>query len=368
MSPGGSTALSVSDFDSSFSAMARLKPLAGQGKGSIAAILPGAGTAAQDAQSDAPYLTQSFVSAGLKQNKDFTVRSAQGSAATQVSDARQAIAKGAAVLIVDPVDPGVGVQIEAFAQQHGVQVVDYDQLVPGGTRSYYVGFDNVKAGALMAKGLTDCVTAWGVQKPEVIVMKDDPSDSSAASVAQGSSSVLDPLFASGTYTEVAALPGTPVAGTALTEFEQAFAQHDNVNAALIPDDASAGPIVRYLRDQGVKPKTFPTTGQDASLVGLQNILTGYQCGTVYKPAYLEAQAAAALAVYLRAGQQPPPALTNGTMQDTGEGKAVPAVLLTPEWVTASNLGSTVVADKSVPAAQLCAGQYASACTAAGIHG
>ena len=55
----------------------------------------------------------------------------------------------------------------------------------------------------------------------------------------------------------------------------------------------------------MKPKTFPTTGQDATLTGLDNVLAGYQCGTVYKPIYLEAQAAAALALYLRAGAKPP---------------------------------------------------------------
>jgi D-xylose transport system substrate-binding protein len=32
------------------------------------------------------------------------------------------------------------------------------------------------------------------------------------------------------------------------------------------------------------------------VAGLQNILAGYQCGTVYKPVYLEAQGAAALAL------------------------------------------------------------------------
>ena len=42
--------------------------------------------------------------------------------------------------------------------------------------------------------------------------------------------------------------------------------------------------------------------------GLRNILKGYQCGTVYKPIYLEAQGAAAVALYLRAGQTPPPSL------------------------------------------------------------
>ena len=72
------------------------------------------------------------------------------------------------------------------------------------------------------------------------------------------------------------------------------------------------PIITYLQQQGVKPNTFPMTGQDATLVGLQNIISGYQCGTVYKPIFLEAQAATALAMYLRAGVKPPAALINGT--------------------------------------------------------
>ena len=83
--------------------------------------------------------------------------------------------------------------------------------------------------------------------------------------------------------------------TALSEFEQQFTAHKNINAALIPNDENGAPIIHYLQSQGVKAKTFPTTGQDATLTGLQNILAGYQCGTVYKPIYLEAQAAAALA-------------------------------------------------------------------------
>ena len=81
---------------------------------------------------------------------------------------------------------------------------------------------------------------------------------------------------------------------------------------LVPNDENAAPIIHYLQSLSVKPKTFPVTGQDATLVGLQNILAGYQCGTAYKPIYLEAQAAAALAMYLRAGEKPPAALANGS--------------------------------------------------------
>ena len=45
---------------------------------------------------------------------------------------------------------------------------------------------------------------------------------------------------------------------------------------------------------------------------------------------------------------------------------MPSVLWTPEWVTTANMNSTVIADNFVQASQLCVGQYAADCTAAGI--
>ena len=80
------------------------------------------------------------------------------------------------------------------------------------------------------------------------------------------------------------------------------------------------------------------------------MLAGYQCGTVYKPIYLEAQAAVALALYLRAGSKPPASLVNGKTQDTTANVSVPSVLVTPKWVTTANMNATVVKDNFVPAA------------------
>ena len=72
-----------------------------------------------------------------------------------------------------------------------------------------------------------------------------------------------------------------------------------------------------------------TTGQDATLAGMANVLTGYQCGSVYKAVYQEAQDAVAIATILRAGQTPPSALLNGTTSPpTGKpGNQQPASLL-----------------------------------------
>jgi D-xylose transport system substrate-binding protein len=345
--------------------MAALKPLAAEGKGNVAAILPDTVSSARYTEFDAPYLAQALALAGLSPTQ-FSVQNAQGSDSTELSDAQAAITKGASVLIMDPLDSGVGAQIESYAKSHGVKVVDYDRLTLGGSREYYVSFNNVEVGTLIGKGFVACAAAEHVAKPNVLVMRGAPTDNNATLFAQGYDAVLAPYFANKTYVDVGTPAGTWDPPTAESEFQQAYTAHKNINSLVSPNDENAAPIITYLQREGIKAGTFPVTGQDATLVGLQNILSGYQCGTVYKPIYIEAQAAVALAMYLRAGKTPPSSLVNNTTEDSQEHVAVPSVLGVPEWVTPSNMNSTVIADQFVPAQQLCVGQYAAECKAAGI--
>ena len=356
--------LSLSQINNSFSAMSALKPLAAKGQGSIAVILPETATAGHFREFDAPYLKESFRKAGLKASQ-YTVQMPHGS--DQFSAAQTAITKGASVLIVDARYSGVGVHIESYAKAHGVPVIDYDTLTLGGTRNYYVGFDSLKVGVLLGQGLVNCVSAWGVKHLQIIVMKGAPTEYNAPLFAEGYDAVLARQFSSG-WKDVSNPPGTWDPHIALGEFQQQYTAHKNINAALIPNDENGAPIIGYLQSKGIKARTFPTTGQDATLGGLQNILAGYQCGTVYKPIYLEAQAAAALAMYVRAGVTPPAGLLNENFTDPQTNTSVESVLLTPEWVTTENMNSTVIADKFVPVSDLCKGKYTSACSAAGISG
>ena len=151
--------------------------------------------------------------------------------------------------------------------------------------------------------------------------------------------------------------GTWTPSQALTDFEGAYSANSKINAVLTPNDENAAPIIAYLQSKGLPPDTIPFTGQDATPTGFQNIISGYQCGTVYKPIYEEAQAAAALALYLRAGVKPPKGLVNGTTTDSSTKIAayehVPSVLLTSSWVTASTIESTVIAQKFVSVSSIC---------------
>ena len=358
--------ISLGSFDRTLSAMATLKPLASLGKGNVAVILPDTVTSARYTEFDAPYMTTALGLAGLSSSQ-FSVQNAQGSDATELSDAQTAITKGASVLIMDPLDSGVGAQIESLAKSHGVAVIDYDRLTLGGSRAYYVSFNNVLVGTTIGTGFVSCASAWHVAKPNVLVMKGDPTDNNATLFAQGYLGVLNPHFADKSYVLVGTPAGTWTPTVAVSEFQQQFTAHKNINSVLTPNDENAAPIIHYLQTTlHVKANTFPVTGQDATIVGLQNILSGYQCGTVYKPIYLEAEAATALAMYLRAGKTPPASLVNGTTNDSKTSTAVPSVLATPKWVTTSNMASTVVADQFVKASQLCVGSFAAACKTAGI--
>jgi D-xylose transport system substrate-binding protein len=365
LSPSQVPKLSYNDFNLSFSAMSKLKILASHGSGNVAAILPDTVSSTRYVEFDAPYLRKAMLDAGLSSSQ-IVIQNAQGSDATEYSDAQADITKGAKVLIMDPLDSGVGAKIESYAKAHGVPVIDYDRLTLGGSRKYYVSFNNVYVGTLLGQGLVSCISAWHVSKPQVMVMHGATTDNNATLFADGYDAVLAPYFANHTYTDVSNPAGTWTPTVALTEFQAAYTAHPNINAVLMPNDENGAPIIHYLQTRHVKPMTFPVTGQDATLTGLQNIISGYQCGTVYKPIYLEAQSAVALAMYLRAGITPPSSLVNGSVKDVDTGVNVPSILETPEWVTATTIQSTVVKDSFVPASQICAGSFAADCSKYGI--
>jgi D-xylose transport system substrate-binding protein len=360
--------LSYKDFTLTYAAMKALKPLATKGKGSVAVILPDTTSSTRYTEFDAPMLKTALTDAGLKSSQ-IIIQNAQASDSTFITDVQADITAGAKVIGIDPEDSATGVKAEQLAAAAGVKTIDYDRLTLGGAMSgkYYVSFNNVNVGVLLGKGLVSCVKAWKVSSPKVIVMRGAPTDNNATLFANGYLSVLNPYFNGKGWTNLAQPAGTWDPPTAETEFQQAFTANPSANALLSPNDENAAPIITYLKTQGVKPNTFPVTGQDATLVGIQNIISGYQCGTVYKPVFLEAQAAAALAMYLRAGITPPKTLINGTTQDTVNNIAVPSILETPEWVTPTTVEKTIVHDKFVPASQICAGGYKADCTKYKIH-
>jgi D-xylose transport system substrate-binding protein len=366
----------ISDFDAAFTVMSQFIPLTQAGTGMVGVILPDTTTSTRYVDFDAPYLQQAFVRAGYLTSQ-FKIDNAQGSDATELSLAQADIQAGATVLVMDPLDATVGGQIETLAEQSGVTLISYDRATFQGTSTYYVSFNNVKVGNLIGQGFLDCVTAWGVTSPQVFELDGgENSDPNAIDFAKGYNSVIwgqeaTPLNAGTTNSKGMTLVNemiTPdwINATGGTIFQQQFTAHPNINATVEANDGLANVVIQDLKGAGIQAKTIPTTGQDATIQGMENVLTGYQCGSVYKPIYLEAQAAVALATILRAKQTPPASLLNGTTTNADKTVTEPAVLLTPVWVDASNMAATVIKDQFVSASDLCTAVGTDVCSAAGI--
>lgn len=360
VSSAGGTGVSASTFNANYTTMAKLTAITNAGKGGIGVILPDEVSSNRYVDFDAPNLTTALTDAGLPP-ADLNVQNALGVDATEISIAQGDIASGDKVLIMDPLDSTTGVTIEQMAAKAGVKVIDYDRLTVGGSAQYYVSFNNVAVGTLIGQGELACLKQEKVKKPLMYVMNGSTStDNNAVLFAQGYDRVLNHAgFKASvggrgnakTINETGTGTWTP--SQALTDFQGAFAKNPKINAVVTPNDENAAPIIAYLQKKGLKPNTIPFTGQDATLTGFQNIISGYQCGTVYKPIWQEAQAAAALALYLRAGKTPPAALVNGTTKDPSMARNVPSVLLKATWVTAPKIQGTVIANGVINAVALC---------------
>ncbi|HUZ86861.1 MAG TPA: substrate-binding domain-containing protein, partial [Candidatus Baltobacterales bacterium] len=327
---------------------------------------------------DQPYLTKAFTMAGYSSSQ-FKIDNAQGNEATELAQAQADITQGATVLVMDPLNSTVGSQIQALAASKGVKLISYDRATFTGTNTYYVSFDNVQVGKLIGQGFMDCISAWNVSNPKVFTLNGgEDSDPNAVSFAQGYNQVVwgdttTPETVGKTNSKGYTLVGDQVAPgwdntKGQTIFQQQYTAHPEINATIEANDGLGNAVIQVLKQKNVKPKTIPTTGQDATLQGMENILTGYQCGSVYKAVYLEAQDAVALATILRAGLTPPAALVNSTTTPPSgvTGTQQPASLLTPVWVTSANMATTVIKDNFVDKTTLCQAVTAAVCTAAGI--
>ena len=344
----------------------------------VGVILPDTTSSARYVSFDAPYLNAAFADAGYTQAQ-YRIDNAQGSDQTQLNDATADINLGAKVLIVDPLDGPTGQAIAQLAQSKGVTLLAYDRAIFAGKKTYYVSFDNEHVGELIGNGFKACIAAWHISKPQVYVLNGgEDTDPNAISFATGYNKVVwgqpaKTVGAGATNSLGYKLVGENFApGWDLTKggsiFLQAYTANKQINATIEANDGLANSVITVLKGAGVKPNTVPTTGQDATAQGMAWILTGYQCGSVYKAVYKEAEAAVALGTILLAGGTPPPALLNGKTTDPANPNvSEPAVLLTPVWVTKANMESTVVADGFDNATAICTIASASACAAAGIH-
>lgn len=322
-------------------------------EGKIGVILPDTESSVRWEASDRPALEAAFEEAGV----DYDIQNAENDAERMTQIADTMIGDGVTVLAIVNLDSESGAAIQEKAASQGVATIDYDRLTLGGSAEYYVSFDNTVVGELQGQGLADCL---GDKPANIVYLNGSPTDNNATLFSAGAHSVLDPITS---YTVVGeqAVPEWDNEEAA-TIFQQLYTAADGkVDGVLAANDGLAGAAIGILEANG-QAGQVPVTGQDATVEGLQNVLAGTQCMTVYKSATLEAGALADAAIALVNGEE---AETTGMTEDSEGGRDVPSILLEPESITKDNV-SSVIEDGGQTVEDVCAGEYAAFCAEAGI--
>ena len=322
------------------------------GGGKVGVILPDTKSSVRWETKDRPALEAAFKNAGV----DYTIQNAEGSADTMATIADAMIADGVTVLAIVNLDSDSGASIQQKAASQGVKTIDYDRLTLGGSADVYVSFDNNTVGQLQGQGLVDCL---GGKPANVVFLNGSPTDNNAT------------LFSSGAHSVIDATPSITIVGEqavpdwdtdkAVTIFEQQYTAADGrVDGVYAANDGLAGSVISIL-EKNKRAGQVPVTGQDATVEGLQNILAGTQCMSVYKSANEEANALAEVAIALANGEEPK---TTSTSRDDTGNRDVPSVLLTPKSITKDNV-DVVFDDGGQSKEEVCSGQFAAMCAAAG---
>jgi len=262
---------------------------------------------------------------------------------------------GVTVLAIVNLDSASGAAIQQQAKTQQVKTIDYDRLTLGGSADYYVSYDNSQVGKLQGDGLQKCL---GDKAANIIYLNGSPDDNNATLFSEGAHSVLDKVANYKKVAEQAVPKWDPQ--QAATIFEQMYTQAGgNIQGVYAANDTLANAAIGTLSRNGQK---IPVTGQDASVQGLQNILAGNQCMTVWKPADGEAKALSETAIALINGDD---VKTTGTVNDPEGDRDVDSILLDPISVTKDTLADAI-SKGAQKASDVCTGDFAAMCQAQGI--
>jgi len=330
--------------------------------GKVGVILPDATTSPRWEGNDRPSLKKAFDDAGIGSD----IQNAGGDTTKFGTICDSMINEGVKVLMIVNLDSDSGKACLSKAKAAGIVSIDYDRLTLGGGASYYVSFDNVVVGNLMGQGLQKCLTDEGKTKANIIYIDGAETDNNAALFKQGYEEALKPKIDSGDYTLVGDVSGEWNDQKAATAFDGLYTKEKGkIDGIVSANDTMAGGIIARLKSNGLAGKV-PVTGQDASIEGLQRILAGTQCMTVYKNTNLEADLASKLAIAIIKGDKAAAdALANKTVPDTVAKTDVPSALATPEAIYKDGV-KKVIDDGFQKASDVCVGATAALCTKAGI--
>lgn len=271
----------------------------------------------------------------------------------QITDVENLIAQGADVVIILAQNTQAILPAVQSATDQGIPVIAYDRLIED-ANTFYVSFDNVLVGQLMAEVIYDLVPTGNY-----IVLKGNGSDANSDFLREGIGNVIDAAVDAGDITIVAEdYTDNWDPGLAQTQVDQWLTQaNDDVQAIVSENDGMATGAAAALDARGLLGEVA-LSGQDADVAALNRVALGTQAVSVWKDARALGTAAGEAAVQLAGGATLADVEGTGefvyTNKETQAETVLTSILLTPIPITQDNLNEVVDAEW-ITLEELCAG-------------
>ncbi len=271
-----------------------------------------------------------------KLNVDCQITVADNKADKQANDVDNLLTKGVDVLIIAPHDATQAASMVDKAKAQGVPVISYDRLINSDKIDAYISHQVPVIGRKIAE-----YALQKVPKGNYVMVYGADTDNNAVIMKKEQLAVLQSALDNKDITIVAQdFTDDWKPELALNFAENALTQNkDNIQAFVVSNDGMAGGVISALEKRGLAGKIL-VTGQDAGLEALQNIATGRQTMTVYKPIVPLANAAVEAAIKLAKKEK----LDTKPFKNDALGKEIQAILLEVTTVDKANLMDTVIKD------------------------
>lgn len=284
----------------------------------------------------------------------------------QVSQIENMIASGVNCLVIASIDSQALVNVEEQAKTAGIPIIAYDRLLMDTDAvSYYATFDNKGVGTAIGKYIEEKKDLKAAQTAgesyTIEFFMGSPDDNNAVMLYNGVMEVLQPYLDDGTL--VCKSGRTSFEETCILRWSQETAQQncenyltgfyadEKLDIACSAFDGFAYGIKAALEGAGYTlGEDWPLiTGQDAELMAVKNIISGYQTMSIYKDTRLLAEKCVKMVQAVLEGAEPE---INDTEQYNNNKIVVPSYLCTPVAVDADNYQEIIVDGEYYTAEQL----------------
>jgi D-xylose transport system substrate-binding protein len=285
-----------------------------------------------------------FIAKAKELGAEVIFDSANNNEQTQLAKFENMLAKGAQVIVLQPVNSGTAGNMVRVANEEDVRVVGYDSMLTDGPLDIMVMQDSWAVGKLQGEALVEWLKAKkGKVEGKVALIRGQPGDSNAAAMSSG---VLEIVKANpGLELVVDQSHEGWAPDKAMATAENVLTKYGNkVDAFICNNSGMARGVIAALDAQGLasSDQVF-VAGSDADLVNIQYVAQGKETVEIWKKVKPLAEKAAEVAVQLAQEPDAKPEEVVKVDKTVNNGFVdVPTIVTPIVAVTKDNIKDTII--------------------------